>query len=208
MDTTILGLLMLKNWTIYELRKQIEISFTSVSSNSMGSIQAAIKKLLEKGYISYTEHVEKSVNKKVYHITATGKKQFFANISKPMKYKEKNVELNKFYFMGFLGTDTQIQLLDGYIAELQQERQMLQEIQMRVEKETFDENDLHSLQNLGAQPEIWNPENGNTALEMIRQISTYQYATLYFSLEKIEFEINWFEKFRKSLLERKEGTND
>ena len=36
MDTNILGLLMIGNWTIYEMRKMIETNFTSISSSSLG----------------------------------------------------------------------------------------------------------------------------------------------------------------------------
>ena len=38
MDTNILGLLMIGNWTIYEMRKMIETNFTSISSSSLGSM--------------------------------------------------------------------------------------------------------------------------------------------------------------------------
>lgn len=48
MDKIILGLLMLKKLTIYELRSIIEMNFTSMCSNSMGSIQAAIKSCLKR----------------------------------------------------------------------------------------------------------------------------------------------------------------
>ena len=53
MDTNILGLLMIGNWTIYEMRKMIETNFTSISSSSLGSMQTAIKKLLEMECITF-----------------------------------------------------------------------------------------------------------------------------------------------------------
>lgn len=101
MDTNILGLLMIGNWTIYEMRKMIETNFTSISSSSLGSMQTAIKKLLEMECITFSEHVENGVNKKVYSITTAGKRKFFSNISAPMKYKEKNMELNQVFLFGF-----------------------------------------------------------------------------------------------------------
>lgn len=206
MDTNILGLLMTGNWTIYEMRKMIETNFTSISSNSMGSMQTAIKKLLEKNCITFSEHVEKGVNKKVYSITEAGKKKFFSNISAPMKYKEKNMELNKFFFLGFLEKEAQIRSLDSYIKELHHELAMLQEVQERVGDSTqFDEDYLTMLQQYGAEPEILNPDNGKTPFEMMEQIAQYQYATLHLALAKIKFEISWFEEFRESLCRKKEA---
>ncbi len=46
-------------------------------SSSMGSIQAAVKKLLNYEYISYEEAVENGKYKRVYSITHSGKLYFF-----------------------------------------------------------------------------------------------------------------------------------
>ncbi len=89
MDILILGMLMLKKLTIYEMRKHIEMNFTSMSSSSMGSIQAAIKKLLHHGMVRFDEYVENGVNKKMYEITDAGREYFLAAISKPMLHKRK-----------------------------------------------------------------------------------------------------------------------
>ena len=51
MDNIILGLLLLSSRTIYQLRERIDKGLNMMYSSSMGSIQAAIKKLLNCGYI-------------------------------------------------------------------------------------------------------------------------------------------------------------
>lgn len=43
MDIIILGLLMIQNCTIYEMKKVIEKNFGNISSSSIGSMQAAVK---------------------------------------------------------------------------------------------------------------------------------------------------------------------
>ena len=58
MDNIILGLLILESRTIYRLRERIKKGMDLMYSSSMGSIQAAIKRLLDRGYISYSERVE------------------------------------------------------------------------------------------------------------------------------------------------------
>lgn len=45
MDKLILGLLMIKHFTVYEIRQVMRQNFSSMCSDSLGSIQAALKKL-------------------------------------------------------------------------------------------------------------------------------------------------------------------
>lgn len=199
MDIIILGLLMMGNWTIYEMRKSIETNFTSISSNSMGSIQATIKKLLEKELIKYTEYVEHSVNKKKYAITKAGKETFKFRVSEPIHYKEKNMELVKFFFLGFVDKTKQIEQINNYIVELQEELEILKNITKVKEKTNFDENYLNELIQCGAETEVISPQHGKTGLDNIYEIASFQYATLELSIAKIEFEINWFIDFRNKI---------
>ena len=73
MDNIILGLLLLQSRTIYQLRKRINEGLSLMYSCSMGSIQAAIKKLLQSGYIKVSEIEEKRpcVREKAYSIVLT-----------------------------------------------------------------------------------------------------------------------------------------
>lgn len=102
MDNIILGILLLGSRTIYQLRERIDKGLNMMYSSSMGSIQAAIKKLLNCGYIQYEETVENGKYKKIYSITDSGKQKFIEWVSSPMEIQGgKNPELAKLYFMGF-----------------------------------------------------------------------------------------------------------
>ena len=102
MDYVILGILLLGNRTIYQLRERIDKGLNLMYSSSMGSIQAAIKKLLDGGYIQYEETVEKGKYKKIYSLTDSGKQRFFEWVNSPIgAYHTKSPELAKMYFMGF-----------------------------------------------------------------------------------------------------------
>lgn len=182
MDIIILGLLMIQNFTIYEMKKIIEKNFTNISSNSVGSMQAAVKKLLDKNMICFSEYVEDSVNKKVYEITGEGKKYFLSSISEPMRYKEKNMELSKFFFMGFAPKSMRLKLVKAYIAELQEELALLEQIKFAAEiQPDFDEDYLSMLKEKGA-AQI-------QTVSDIREIAFYQLAMLDLSIDKIKFEI-------------------
>ena len=102
MDNIILGLLLMCNRTIYQLRERIDKGINLMYSSSMGSIQAAIRKLLNCGFISYEEIVDNGKYKKVYCITESGRQHFFEWINAPIEEQSpKSPELAKVYFMGF-----------------------------------------------------------------------------------------------------------
>ena len=71
-----LGLLLLSDRTIYGLRDRIGKGLHLMYSSSMGSIQAAVKKLLNTGDICFTEIVEKGRHKKIYSITDNINRQY------------------------------------------------------------------------------------------------------------------------------------
>lgn len=85
MENMILGLLLLCGRTIYELRERIDKGLNLMYSSSMGSIQAAVKKLLRCGYITYEEAVENGKYKKIYRITESGKQHFLAWVNTPIE---------------------------------------------------------------------------------------------------------------------------
>lgn len=190
MDIIILGILMIKASTIYEMRKAIETTLINISSSSAGSIQAAIKKLLANHLICFNEYVEKSVNKKVYRITSEGRAYFSANISQPMRYKEKSMELEKFFFMGFVDQNKRSALIESYITELKNGLTKLEQVKSATgDLSSFDENDLSELKKHGAADDLTQTD--------LQEIAFFQCAMLDFSIAKIKFEINWFEHFKK-----------
>lgn len=102
MDNIILGLLLLCSRTIYQLRERIDKGINLMYSSSMGSIQAAVKKLLKNDYIDYEEKIENGKYKKIYRITEEGKQHFFRWINLPIEEQSPKIpELAKVYFMGF-----------------------------------------------------------------------------------------------------------
>lgn len=193
MDIIILGLLMIQNCTIYEMKKVIEKNFGNISSSSIGSMQAAVKKLLSKNMICFNEYVENSVNKKVYEITHEGREHFLFSISEPMLYKEKNMELSKFFFMGFASKSKRLELVAAYVSELQKELIRLEQIKSAAEiQPDFDEDCLSMLKEKGAS-EI-------QSVADVEDIAFFQLAMLNLSIDKIKFEIEWFENFKENLL--------
>ena len=129
MENIILGLLLLKNRTIYELRKRINDGLNLMYSCSTGSIQAAIKKLLQNGHVAVRETTENGKLKKIYSITEKGKTAFNGWVNSPVDaVTAKNPELAKIYFMGFTEKEVRIKLIQSYIDDFKKTCSELEKI--------------------------------------------------------------------------------
>ncbi len=205
MDNIILSLLLIKSMTIYEIRAFISQYLSSVCSDSLGSIQAAIKKLLSKNDISYREYTDRGLNKKEYSITDSGLEKFMKWIQIPMNFqKVKNMDEGKFFFLGMAPTKTRINAVKSYIESLEQEMEKLIQIQKfieaskanaiewNVERISQDE-ELHR-----HLLEVTKEENLERA---IINIYRYQVYSLEYGLERLQCDINFY----KSIIRQEEG---
>lgn len=200
MDKIILGLLMIKQLTIYELRSVIETNFTSMCSNSMGSIQAAIKKLLQQDMVEFEEHVENSVNKKYYMLTELGRKCFLEWVQTAiLPGKMKDMELSKLFFMGFVPAQKRAALVEAHLADLKKEREHLERIQ-KQDNDTGKLEYLAYLQNNAVQKGHLLQATGQLDAENgTEEIVRFELLTLQFGIDRMNFEIEWFTKLRDQL---------
>lgn len=174
MKYIILGLISLKSMSGYELSKFIENNLSLICSSSAGSIQTALKKLLELDLIKFDEIIENGVLKKYYHITEKGKNEFLDWLKNPMQTeKVKNMELSKLFFLGFSDKNSRVESIENYIEQLNKVKESLKiiESEMIVLKEV-------------ALREI---EDENSI-----EILTYQLYTLKYGIDSVEFEIKWY----------------
>lgn len=177
MDNIILGLLLLQSRTIYQLRKRINEGLNLMYSCSMGSIQAAIKKLLQSGYIKVREITEKGKLKKIYGITDSGINYFNAWLSSPIyNGTAKNPELTKIYFLGFAEKEIRIKLIENHISLLK--------------KLLFD---LDKICNDGATLSSQNQNN---------QIFYFQLQTAMYGRDLMKFNIEWYNRLLKNVKEQ------
>jgi DNA-binding PadR family transcriptional regulator len=169
----ILGLLMIRNLTIYDIKNTLEKKISPFYAASFGSIQAAIKKLLGLEQIGFTERVENGRNKKEYFITPEGRTAFYAWMKEDIPVNKFNNEaLVKVFFFGFLSRQERVQLLGSYIERLRNEH---------TEMAAFE-------------------KNASAASVPALQQATYAYqmAALDYGIQGTAFEIQWYQ----SLLEK------
>ena len=201
MDKIILGILMLHRMTAYELRNFIKNNFKSMYSDSLGSIQAALKKLFELEMVTFVELVEKGVNKKRYSITETGQEALIEWIKIPINTsKTKNYDFGKLFFMGYVSKKDQKTLIDKIIISMEEEYEALKKLKESIDAdEESEEIKNYLLTDIEYKERIKNLDKGKELIENIREISKFTLATLDYGIDVTAFNIEWFKKLKKRI---------
>ena len=185
MDNIILGLLLMCNRTIYQLRDRISKGINLMYSSSMGSIQAAVKKLLNCGYISYEEIIDNGKYKKIYWIrlyfyskiyciTESGKLHFYEWINAPIEEQNPKIpELAKVYFMGFSDKKNRETSIQQHLMYLKEQYNVLATI-------------CDDVKNIDV-------------LEEHKDILNYQFVSALYGKDIIKFNIDWFENLLEKM---------
>ena len=201
MDKIILGILMLRRMTAYEIRNVIKNNFKSMCSDSLGSIQSALKKLFELKMVTYEELVEKGVNKKRYAITDVGQEALIEWIKIPVDTsKTKNLDFGKLLFMGYVSKNDQKKLIDKIILSLEREYTELKKLKESI----VAEEEIATLENylftdIEYEERIRRLNKGNDISENIKEISKFTLATLDYGIDMTAFNIEWFKKLKKKV---------
>ena len=198
MEHIVLSLLLIKSMTIYEMRGFISQNLTSVCSDSMGSIQAAIKKLLSKNDICYREYTDKGLNKKEYSITDSGLEKFMRWIQIPMNIqKVKSMEDGKFFFLGMAPKQVRVKVVKNYIDSLVQEMEKLLQIQRIIEamKENVIEWNVDRIsKDKELHRHLLEVTKEECLEDAILNIYRYQIYSLEYGLERLQYDISFYEK--------------
>lgn len=201
MDKIILGILMLKRLTAYEIRNVIRQNYSSMCSDSLGSIQVTLKKLFEAGFVTCSEFVENGVNKKRYSITDLGRANFMGWLKTPIDMsKTKNMDLGKLLLMGLVPEKERVALLDEILQKLNKELCELTEILKATEhwdgkKRVLDEMESDTDYRLGIQSATQQTDM-NKNIDGIRY---FENMTLQFGIAETKFHIEWFSKLRDTV---------
>ncbi len=201
MDKIILGILMLRRMTTYEIRNVIKNNFKSICSDSLGSIQIALKKLFELGMVTCEELVEKGVNKKRYSITDIGQETLMEWLKVPIDTsKTKNMDFGKILFMGYVPKENQKELIDKIILSLEEEYVSLKAVKdsINAEEERV-EFEKYLLTDIEYKDRISSLNESNNISQNINEISKFTLATLDYGIDMAAFNIEWFKKLKENI---------
>lgn len=119
-DKIILGLLLDGNKSSYDIKKNMEISTGFFYNSSQGSIQPALKKLIQNGHVTFTEEHQGARVKKVYAITNEGEKQFIEWADGAISLeKPRDPALVKMFFSNYVERNRKIEMIEEYLREIE-----------------------------------------------------------------------------------------
>ena len=198
MENIILSILLFKPMTVYEIRMYVQRNLNTICSDSLGSIQIAIKKLLKKGYIVINEYKEKGLIKKRNSITKEGIEYYKDWIGSPINTaKMTNMEESKLYFLGIAPKEKRISFLKKYISDLKQQHSALEMVK-KISEERKETNISANLARIRNEKEIVDNlavVSKETDLKaLFRTTYAYQVYLLEYGLNRTETDIAFYEK--------------
>lgn len=120
MDKVILGFLMIRALTQYDILQALQKKVSPFYKASLGSIQHALKNLLEQGFIT-SELLENDPRKRsLYHVTPQGKAYFENWMLEAIDENKLEAHISiKLFFMGHLNQTKKLAVIDGIILSLE-----------------------------------------------------------------------------------------
>jgi DNA-binding PadR family transcriptional regulator len=119
-DKIILGLLLDGDKSSYDMKKSMESSTGFFYNSSQGSIQPALKKLIQNGHVQVTEEHRGARVKKVYSITEEGEKEFLRWAGEPIALdKPRDPALVKMFFFSYVEDHRKLELVEAYLHEIE-----------------------------------------------------------------------------------------
>ena len=128
-DKILLGMLMVKPETGYNIKKKMELSTKFFFNTSQGSINPAFKKLERNGFVTAEEEVSNGRLHKIYTITESGRDAFKEWLNSEVEVsKVKNDMLLRLFFFPYASKDEKIKILENYLTELKVHIETLQNL--------------------------------------------------------------------------------
>ena len=194
-------MLLCKAMTVYEIRNYIIKNLTTVCSNSLGSIQTAIKKMLSKGYIEVREYVENGLNKKKYSITDKGLSEYKNWVATPINLsKMTNMEESKLFFLGIAPKEKRISFLAAMNKDLEGQLKALTAIKestLNAKEAIIDDNVRNISKETKYVDNLLSVSNEKDLKAVLLNTYDYQMELLEYSIERTKFDLSFYKNLLK-----------
>lgn len=142
----LLGFLMCRDLTGYDMKQFMSNSTSYFVDASYGSIYPSLNRLEQKGLILSKEIITNRKLKKVYSITEKGTEAFTMWLSAPIEASKSSIStaLAKIFFFRYLPFETAIELIQQYIRDIEQYKNNLLTLKEVIKNEN-DEYELSTL---------------------------------------------------------------
>jgi|GEM_PF-264734 len=174
MDFVLLGFLMIRDLSAYEMRKILQRKVSPFYSASLGSIQTTLKKLEDNGLIRTLETNAKGRRKKLYRIAESGRRGFAERMFSEIATGKLEQDIaTRLFFLGLLDAPERLKITRSIVAALE---------------DTLEEYDAAAEE--AARAEV--PES-------LRQVAVYQIKTLELAIALYRSMLEWFRRFQEQL---------
>ena len=131
----LLGFLTRQPLTGYDLKKRFSISFSFFSGASYGSIYPALKKMEREGLVTQQLEIQDGApNRKVYSITAAGRKVFFEALTAPFPWEmPKQPFLTRLFFFSHLSPEAGKAAVGSHLESLKETQRALKSTRSEIE---------------------------------------------------------------------------
>ena len=201
MEYIILSMLLCKAMTVYEIRNYIIKNLTTVCSNSLGSIQTAIKKILSKGFIEVNEYVENGLNKKKYSITDKGLVEYKKWVGTPINLsKMTNMEESKLFFLGVAPKEKRIAFLAALNKDLEEQLKALtaiQEFALTAKEAVIKDNISNISKENKYVNNLLSVSNEKDLSAVLLNTYDYQMSLLKYGIERTKFDLTFYKNLLK-----------
>lgn len=130
----LLGFLMDRDMTGYEMKQHMSISTSYFVDASYGSIYPSLKRLGQKGLVQWKETVENGKLKKIYSINEQGKAEFLKWLESPILTSNTDLSsaLAKVFFFRHLSKEKSVSLIEQCVRDLACYKKSLVELRSKV----------------------------------------------------------------------------
>ena len=201
MEFIILGLLLFKPMTVYEIRMYVQRNLTTICSDSLGSIQIAIKKLLNKGFIVTNEYVERGLTKKRHSITSLGVNHYKEWVGSPINIaKMTNMEESKLFFLGVAPKEKRIAFLAALNKDLEEQLKALtaiQEFALTAKEAVIKDNVSNISKENKYVNNLLSVSNEKDLSAVLLNTYDYQMSLLKYGIERTKFDLTFYKNLLK-----------
>ncbi len=131
----LLGFLMEKDMTGYDMKQHMSMSTSYFVDASFGSIYPSLKRLEKKGLVELKESIENGKLKKIYSINEQGKTEFLKWLASPIALSRTDISgpLAKIFFFRHLPHEKATLLIEQCIHDIKCYKESLLELKSKVE---------------------------------------------------------------------------
>lgn len=139
MELVILGFLMIKSLSQYEIKKALTRNLSPYYSASLGSIQSALKRLIKKELILCKMGLDKGRKKNIYSLTDKGRAEFFNLMQRDFVSSKFDTDMaTRLFFLGLLDNESKLFLVKKMLVTVEEKLRAFDQEKEDAEKKHLD----------------------------------------------------------------------